>query len=80
MVALLPYQKIDKAIQVLQNNHSLSVTIHSYQLKDIKTDGHRFNNRKKIELPSEEEEPVNNILLLELEAEALALELELLAA
>ena len=80
MVALLPYQNIDKAIQVLQNNHSLSVTIHSYQLKDIKTDGQRFNNRKKIELPSEEEEPVNNILLLELEAEALALELELLAA
>jgi hypothetical protein len=80
MVALLPYQNIDKLIQVLQNNHSLSVTIHSYQLKDIKTDGQRFNNRKKIELPSEEEEPVNNILLLELEAEALALELELLAA
>lgn len=80
MVALLPYQNIDKAIQVLQDNHSLSATIHSYQLKDIKTDGQRFNNRKKIELPSEEEEPVNNILLLELEAEALALELELLAA
>ena len=34
---------------------------------------------KKIELPIEEE-PVNNIILLELEAEALALELELLAA
>ncbi|HWJ25308.1 MAG TPA: hypothetical protein VNS32_02135, partial [Flavisolibacter sp.] len=80
MVALLPYQNIDRLIQVLQNNHSLSVTIHSYQLKDIKTDGQRFSNRKKIELPSEEEEPVNNILLLELEAEALALELELLAA
>ena len=31
------------------------------------------------ELPTEEE-PVNNIILLELEAEALALELELLAA
>lgn len=80
MVALLPYQNIERLVQVLQNNHSLSVTIHSYQLKDIKADGQRFNNRKKIELPSEEEEPVNNILLLELEAEALALELELLAA
>jgi hypothetical protein len=79
MVALLPYQNIDKLVQVLQNNHSLSVTIHSYQLKDVKTDGQRFSNRKKIELPAEEE-PVNNILLLELEAEALALELELLAA
>lgn len=79
MVALLPYQNIDKLVQVLQNNHSLSVTIHSYQLKDIKTDGQRFTNRKKIELPAEEE-PVNNIIMLELEAEALALELELLAA
>jgi hypothetical protein len=79
MVALLPYQNIERLVQVLQNNHSLSVTIHSYQLKDVKTDGQRFTNRKKIELPAEEE-PVNNMLLLELEAEALALELELLAA
>lgn len=79
MVALLPYQNIERLVQVLQNNHSLSVTIHSYQLKDIKTDGQRFTNRKKIELPAQEE-PVNNIIMLELEAEALALELELLAA
>jgi len=82
MVAMLPEKNIDKAVELLQNNHSLSVTIQSYQLKDLKTDGMRFKNRKPILLPDEEkqEEPVNNILLLELEAEALALELELLAA
>jgi hypothetical protein len=79
-VAMLPHQNIDKLVQLLQVNHSLSITIQSYQLKDLKSDGQRFNNRKKIELPNEEEEPVNNVLLLELEAEALALELELLAA
>lgn len=80
MVAMLPQENIDKAVEILQTNHSLSVNIQSYQLKDLKTDGMRYRNRKKIELPDEEEEPVNNVLLLELEAEALALELELLAA
>lgn len=82
MVAMLPVAAIDKAVEILQNNHSLSVTIQSYQLKDLKADGIRFKNRKPILVPDEEkeEEPVNNILILELEAEALALELELLAA
>lgn len=79
MVALLPVDSIDKAVTIIQNNHSLSVTIHSYQLKDLKTDAVRFKNRKPILVP-DKEEPVNNVLLLELEAEALALELELLAA
>ncbi|WP_162944815.1 JAB domain-containing protein [Flavisolibacter nicotianae] len=81
MVALVPDTTIDKAVEVLQNNHSLSVTIHSYQLKDLKADAIRIKNRKPILLPDKEEDlPVNNVLLLELEAEALALELELLAA
>jgi hypothetical protein len=80
MVAMLPHGNIDKLVQLLQINHSLSITIHSYQLKDLKIDEGRFSNRKKIELPDEEEEPANNVILLELEAEALALELELLVA
>ena len=80
MVALLPYQNIDKLVELLQVNHSLSITIQSYQLKDLKDDGQRSRNRKKIVMPDEEKEPVNNVLILELEAEALALELELLAA
>ncbi len=79
MVAMLPYQNIDKLVELLQVNHSLSVTIQSYQLKDLKASG-SFSQRKKIELPDEEEQPVNNFILLELEAEALLLELELLAA
>lgn len=80
MVALVPDTVIDKVVEVLQANHSLSVTIHSYQLKDLKADAIRLKNRKPILLPDKEEEPANNVLLLELEAEALALELELLAA
>lgn len=80
MVAILPDHNIDKLVQLLQINHSLSITIQSHQLKDLKIDGGRLSNRKKIELPDEEEEPANNVFLLELEAEALALELELLAA
>ena len=79
MVAMLPVQNIDKLIELLQVNHSLSITIHSYQLKDLKTEI-MHSNRKKIAMPDEEEEPVNNVILLELEAEALALELELSAA
>jgi predicted RNA methylase len=84
MVAILPEQNIDKAVELLQTNHSLSVTIHSHQLKDLKIDGTKYRNRKKIELPDEEPEPAesaaDNVILLELEAEALSLELELLAA
>lgn len=84
MVAILPAENIDKAVELLQTNHSLSVTIQSYQLKDLKTDSTKFRNRKKIELPDEEpeqtESPADNVILLELEAEALSLELELLAA
>jgi hypothetical protein len=84
MVAMLPQENIDKAVEILQTNHSLSVTIQSYQLKDLKTDAVRFRNRKKIVLPDDEEdqseERNNDVILLELEAEALALELELLAA
>jgi hypothetical protein len=82
MVAMLPQENIDMAVEILQTNHSLSVTIQSYQLKDLKTDA-MYRNRKKIELPNDEEEQEesnDDVILLELEAEALALELELLAA
>lgn len=80
MVAMLPMENIDRLVELLQTNHSCSITIQSYQLKDLKSDAVRYSNRKKIELPDEEQEPVNNIITLELEAEALTLELELLAA
>jgi hypothetical protein len=84
MVAVLPYQNIDKVVELLQRVHSLSLTIQSYQVKDLNNDVTRYRNRKKIELPDEEEDatdqPDDNVILLELEAEAIALELELLAA
>jgi len=82
MVAMLPEKNIDKLLEILQTTHGCSITIHSSDLKNIKSDGGRYSNRKKIKLPpdDEEEELPDNIIMLELEAEALALELELLAA
>lgn len=83
MVARMPYQHIDKLVEILQNNHSCSVTVHSSQLRDLKLDtGSRFSNRKPILLPDQEKEEAlpGNVKILELEAEALVLELELLAA
>lgn len=80
MVAVLPENNIRHLIELLQNNHSCSVTIHSSQLKDLKAVDIRHSNRKKIELPDKEPEASDVISILELEAEALTLELELLAA
>jgi predicted RNA methylase len=80
MVAILPEKKIGKLVELLQNNHSCSITIHSSQLKDLKTDGTRYSDRKKIELPDKEKNVEDSISILELEAEALTLEFELLAA
>ncbi len=83
MVAKLPEQNIDRFVEVLQNNHSCSVMVHSSQVRDLKLDtGGKYSNRKPIPLPDEEkeEELPDNIRMLELEAEALSLELELLAA
>jgi len=79
MVATLPEKNIGRIVELLQNNHSCSTTIHSSQMKDLKSDGVRYSNRKKIEPPDEEQE-MDDVRVLELEAEALALELELLAA
>ncbi|MBS1634222.1 MAG: hypothetical protein JST10_16805 [Bacteroidetes bacterium] len=81
MVAMLPASNIDKMIEVLQNNHSASLTINSSQFSQLKNVKERFRSRKPIELPSETEEVEDDELhILELEADALALELELLAA
>lgn len=80
MVAMLPENNIDKLVELLQANHSCSITIHSSQLKDLKEGRARYSNRKKIVMPGPEEEHSSDTLILELEAEALALELELLAA
>ena len=78
---LIHEKNIDRLVELLQINHSCSVTIHSSQLKDLKAGEVKYSSRRKIELPDEENaQNENNVSLLELEAEALALELELLAA
>ncbi len=80
MVALVTESNIDKAIEVLQTNHSCSVTLNSAQFRDIEKHSHRYNSRKRIDVPPQQEDKSTVMSLLELEAEALALELELLAA
>jgi hypothetical protein len=81
MVAMLHDSKVTSFVEVLQSNHSSSITLNSAQFRDIEKSSHRYNSRKKIDIPPfEEDKPDNIISLLELEAEALALELELLAA
>jgi hypothetical protein len=81
MVAMIEDSRISQLVEIIQKNHSCSVTINSAQMRDIEHTSHRYNNRKVIELPPPESDKVNNtIFLLELEAEALGLELELLAA
>ncbi|MEP7374738.1 MAG: JAB domain-containing protein [Chitinophagaceae bacterium] len=86
MVAMLPENSIGKLVELLQNNHSCSITIQSHQLKDLAKSAVISATLKKIQLPpivnepeDIEEEP-DNIRILELEAEALTLELELMAA
>ena len=84
MVAMLPENRIDDLVALLQDHHSCSITISTHQLNNLQKGAIRHNNKKKIELPPTEQEDrsqkKNVISLLELEAEALVLELELLAA
>jgi hypothetical protein len=81
MVAMLHEKKIDKLIELLQTNHSCSLTISTSQFNQLKDTKQRYSNRKPIKLPPDTEEENNDdVLILELEAEALTLELELLAA
>jgi hypothetical protein len=80
MVAVLPAQNIERLVAILQEHHSVSLTVPAQQLKDLSKETVSYSNRKKIELPPPEASNAKVISMLELEAEALALELELLAA
>lgn len=80
MVALLHERNISKLIELLQTNHSCSLTINTSQFNQIKDTKQHYTNRKPILLPPEKEESNSLVLMLELEAEALQLELTLLAA
>ena len=83
MTTYVEETKITSFVQVLQDNHSCSLTLNSAQFREIEKTNHRYNSRKKITIPPKgynHPATPNIISLLELEAEALALELELLAA
>lgn len=76
MVATMSDTHIDKLIQLLQTNHSLSMAIPRHQLSVIEKEIVRHSTRRQIELPPKED-TTTNVNMLELEAEALMLELEL---
>ena len=80
LISQISFYSPKKLLEILQSRHGCSVTMQSYQLKDLKDDAITYSNRKRIELPPDDEEPQNEVAMLELEAEALAFELELLAA
>jgi P-loop containing NTP hydrolase pore-1/C-terminal domain on Strawberry notch homologue len=78
MVANVAEENIEAFLNVLQQNHSMSVTIPFSMMNVILNQTMPMSTRKKIVLPpleSNQPQAINN--LLELEAEALMLELEL---
>lgn len=83
MVANIETHNIDEVVNILQQNHSLSVTVPRNMLDVIMNSEMKVSSRMKIEMPKKENpdsyrDSTNNNLL-ELEAEALILELELAA-
>jgi hypothetical protein len=84
MVAIVEEKNINRFIEVLQANHSCTVTLNPAQFKQIEKTTQRLSNRKPIKLPpppsAQDEKQGNLIALYELEAEALKLKLLLLAA
>jgi predicted RNA methylase len=78
MVASFSEDDLPAVIDVLQQNHSLSVTVARNMLDVVLQAEIKVSSRKPIVLPSIEETNLTNPnTLLELEAEALILELEL---
>lgn len=86
MVALLPEKNIAALVEILQHNHSISLTIPLHQVKELDKTAVVGSSRKPILLPpvvdepNEQESNDETIRILELEAGALVLELELMAA
>lgn len=80
MVASIDASNIEEVVTILQQNHSLSVTVPRNMLDIVMKADIKTSNRKPIVLPTKEEHSIpNQNNILELEAEALMLELELAA-
>lgn len=78
MQALMPEENIETLAKILQDKHSISISLGLNQLAFIKQGAERISTRKKIELPpAQDEAESERIRLLDLEAEALVLMLEL---
>lgn len=88
MVAQLDEKHINAFVQVLQNNHGLSMTVNSGQFRQIEKQTQASPSRKPIALPPPappEQEQTKVVKMekrrrLELEAKAIKLKLQLLAA
>jgi hypothetical protein len=89
MVAFVEEKDITAFVQVLQTNHGLSMTVNSFQFRQIEKQEVPSTSRMPIELPPpapvepKEETPVVNMdqrRRREMEAKALKLKLQLLAA
>lgn len=80
MQATLPEKNIEALANILQTNHSISVSIGHNQLSLLKTNAQRISTRKKIEPPpNENDSEQERIRILKLKAKALALEFDLAA-
>jgi len=81
MVATLPFDNLEKFLNVLQRDLGITVSLYQNQIDAVGLVNTKVKRKVNIDLPPPEEE-VNsktNISLFELEAEALELELELLS-
>ncbi|NOQ75648.1 MAG: hypothetical protein GQ574_26810 [Crocinitomix sp.] len=81
MVAMLPIEKVEKFLNVLQCDLGVTLGLYQNQIDAVGLVTTKVKRKVKIELPPPEEElnSKTSISLLELEAEALELELELLS-
>ena len=81
MVAILPFDKIEKFLNILQRDLGVTVSLYQNQIDAVGLVNTKVKRKVKIDLPPPEEKPNSkaSISLLELEAEALELELELLS-
>ena len=78
MQAILPENNIEALANILQTNHSISVSVGHNQLSLLKTNAQHISTRKKIEPPPDENNAeYERIRILKLKAKALALEFEL---
>lgn len=78
MKAILPESNIEALVEILQNNHSVSLKVGLNQLALVDMDRVKTSSRKPIQLPSQESEAeAERIRIIKIKAKALELKLRL---